>query len=300
MTNKITNILVPVNFSETSLNALNSAIKMAKRHAAHLHLLQVMDNEHIFPTAGMQAPALSISEEIIESEQDNLMCCASSIERNHKIKCSAYYTTGWLIPTITKMAGDLYCEIIVIGIDPKGAHEPYLTDSIAYKVLKNTCCPVLTIPKQKKTNTLKRMVLPIRPVHNTLQKIEVAKPLILKNKSSVHIVGAFEKAGIMHYGKIRSLVSEAKGKMKKEDIPYSYEVSFGKNTADNILKLSKDISADVIVITASTKRNFRQFFFGNYAQKIINNTHTAVLCVKQDVINNSKNTTFMFSHSMLA
>lgn len=165
---------------------------MCKRHSAHLHLLQVMDSEHVFPAAGMQAPALSISEEMMRSEQENLMNCARSIERNHEIKCSAYYTTGWLIPTITKMAEELYCDIIVVGINPntKGL---YVTDSVAYKILKSSQCPVLTIPRQKKVNTLKKIVMPVRPVKNTLEKIKVAEPLIRKNQAEVHIIGAFEK-----------------------------------------------------------------------------------------------------------
>ena len=56
MAKKIDSILVYLDYSDASLNAVESAIGMCKRHRATLHLVQVLDKQYIFPTAGVQAP----------------------------------------------------------------------------------------------------------------------------------------------------------------------------------------------------------------------------------------------------
>jgi len=51
-THPIKNILVPVDFGENALNALETAIAIAKLHGATLHLLHVVDNSFDFLNHG--------------------------------------------------------------------------------------------------------------------------------------------------------------------------------------------------------------------------------------------------------
>ena len=64
--NAIKNILVPVDFSESSLNALETAIAIAKQQNARITLLNVVDSSFMFGFKGVYY----ISEKTIDSIVD--------------------------------------------------------------------------------------------------------------------------------------------------------------------------------------------------------------------------------------
>ena len=280
MAKKIDSILVYLDYSDASLNAVESAIGMCKRHRATLHLVQVLDKQYIFPTAGVQAPVLSISHEMVQSYIDNMNNYASSIQRNHSINCVGHYEIAGIVPSVCGKARELNCDILVVGTDTQEFKRCFIVDSLPYKILKCAPCPVLTIPRETKVNAFKKILFPVRPVISALEKFQVAKMLINKNKASVHLLGALRTEDAGQFNAVRRLLATVEQKLDREKIPNSYELHFGRDIAGNILKTGRKISTDLIVITASTKRNFKQLFYGNYAQRLINNIDTAVLCVK--------------------
>jgi nucleotide-binding universal stress UspA family protein len=64
--NNITNILVPLDFSESSLNALETAIVIAKQQKCQINLLNVVDSSFMFGFKGVYY----ISEKTIDSVVD--------------------------------------------------------------------------------------------------------------------------------------------------------------------------------------------------------------------------------------
>ena len=77
----IKKILVPVDLSETSLNALDTAVALAKKHDAEIVLLNVIENKYAF-----------IDENIFQStgsltnSSDVLSALAGAIQHSHEIQ----------------------------------------------------------------------------------------------------------------------------------------------------------------------------------------------------------------------
>lgn len=277
----INKILFPFKFSATSLNAVNTAIKMCKRHNATLQLLHITPLEHVFPTAGMQAPPLALDQEIKKSDKINIENFVASIEREHHINCAVQYVSSGYIPgAICKYALESGADMIVIGIHPKARPANFLSESIAYRVLRQASCPVLTVPRQKETHSFQKIVFPVRPVLNALDKYRFIKGIIGKNNASVHIIGALKNTQRLQIDNTRRLVNRIKTTLEEENIPLSYELQLHPNIAGRILDTTRKLSADLIVITGSAKRNLRQYFLGSYAKKMINIPYAAVLCIK--------------------
>ena len=280
MNYSIKNILVPIDFSETSLNAVNTAIRMGKRHGATLHLLHVISPKYFYPTAGIQAPVFTLSEEILRSNIDNLNNYCASIKRNHKVNCISHSQVGAIVSATCKTAESENCDIIVIGTNTNSNALGYLSGNVAYSVLKESKCPVLTVPASKRINMFKKVVFPVRPVANAISKYDFSKEILNKNDSTVHIIGALQTEDTAKYADIRRLVHNVEGTLEKEMLDHSSEYHFSKNIAKNLLATCSKLSADLIIITASTQRSLKQYFSGNYTQKIINNDEAAVLCIK--------------------
>jgi nucleotide-binding universal stress UspA family protein len=69
MKNTIKNILAPVDLKASSLNSLNTAIQMAVRHEATLHLLYVEDIIKYYPQMGQLASIQPVMEDIFQKDK---------------------------------------------------------------------------------------------------------------------------------------------------------------------------------------------------------------------------------------
>jgi nucleotide-binding universal stress UspA family protein len=85
----ITNILIPTDYSEASLNALETAIVIAKRNKATLQLLHINDTAYT-------------SEEsyIIKNVNQIGHAIADNIKQRHGIDTTVLFKEGFIGPTI--------------------------------------------------------------------------------------------------------------------------------------------------------------------------------------------------------
>src|SRR5689334_12595107 len=98
----IKNILVPVDLSETSLNAVEKAVALAKKHDALLHLFHV-DETLVIPTENNSDSNANFKS---DSNAEVLSAIAGAIKHKHNIK-----------PIVTKIEGNVSESIITAGLD---------------------------------------------------------------------------------------------------------------------------------------------------------------------------------------
>lgn len=272
--------MVPIDFSDTSLNAMKAAVKMCKRHGATLHLLYVPDTEYLYPVAGMHTPLAGLAREMAISQHENLKNLAASISYYHHIDCYSHCETGRVARTICSVADATGSDLVVMGTNPKTKPEDFLVDSIAYRVLKSANCPVLTIPGKKRFDFFRNIVFPVRPVQGAVEKYQFVRNIVRKNNASVHLVGAMQRNIKAGFANVRSMLAELLHRLDEDNVPQTYELHLCKDPVEKVLETCRNISADLIVINASTQRSLSQFFYGNYAQQMMGNPDAAVLCIK--------------------
>ena len=277
--NRIKNILLPVTFSASSLNRVNSAASMCKRHDATLHLLHVLEPAHPFPRAGMEIPDAALGQEIGEGKKNNLNFLAEAVRRKHGIRCIAHCAVGSLTHHIALSALRTDSNLVIIGINPKPSKPLIWTDSTAFSVMRLVNCPVMTIPDGKRVRAFRNILFPVRPLEHSLEKYSFLRSIVSANKSHVHLLGAVDRKRKEEFNAARELISEMKSVLRADGVKKSYELHLRPNIPETLLDAGRQHSADLVVIRANTKRNFRQFFTGNFMQKMINNPHLPVLCV---------------------
>ncbi|WP_164849960.1 universal stress protein [Mucilaginibacter limnophilus] len=288
MKTTIKNILIPIDFSETSLNALNTSIQMAKRHDAVLHLLYVQDITNYYPELGQLVTIDPMLDEVFEKDRYLLERTATSISFEHQVKCHLHFAKGILHTVVAQHATELAADMVVIGIDPGISEKSYLEDSLVYKVLRKTTCHVLAVPARKEINSFRQVIFPVLSDEKPLAKLQLARSIIEKNNAAVYVVGIVKKhdLGILKSlrelsDRIRMRLSRFAGKATKGSI-------YSLSPAKDINVISREENAQLIVIEGKTKRNLKEFFFGNFTQRMIRNARTAVLLVKPDVQSNPK------------
>ncbi len=143
---KATDILVPVDFSPTSVNAVRVAAGIAAPDG-DITLLHVIDQHFIEDAV---AAAFGSSEEITgrqrEQAEANFTNMLEGVETG-AVNVERMVVVGVPFVEILKIARDLDLPMIVMGVRGRTAGaEELLFGSTAEKVLRGTRIPVLCIP----------------------------------------------------------------------------------------------------------------------------------------------------------
>lgn len=283
----IQNVLVPIDFSNVALNALETAIALCKRQLATLTLLHVVENTYILfpPEAG--GASSSILPELLFVANENLNELTKKIRINHELVVKHVVRTGNPADEICRWALHKETDLILMGTHGASGLREFFIGSNAYRVVKNSPCPVMTIPGSKQWKDFKNILFPIRMVPHALDKYDVIRPIIRKNSSSLTISGMVKKgdpAGLME---MKALVDSIKSKISEDSVACESEVHFCTDVAKAVLDISDQQKPDLIVITATLDKSLRDFFIGPYTQDIVNHAKYPVLSIRPEISNES-------------
>jgi nucleotide-binding universal stress UspA family protein len=147
MTNTITNILVPVDFSPHAEHAFTYATTLAERFGAKLALLYVVDDS--FVTGGWSS---EIYVPNVPELMENLIADADRRLATLKASAAALGLTvetavirGRPAPAIVEHAKNGGFDLIVMGTHGRTGVSHVVMGSVAERVLRKAPCPVLTV-----------------------------------------------------------------------------------------------------------------------------------------------------------
>ena len=143
---KATDILVPVDFSPTSMNAVRVALGIAEPDG-DVTMLHVIDTEFVEDAV---AAGMGSSEEItakLRAQAESNFASALENIRTEGVDIERMVVVGSPFVEILKIARDLDLPMIVMGVRGRSTpSEELLFGSTAEKVLRGTRVPVLCVP----------------------------------------------------------------------------------------------------------------------------------------------------------
>jgi len=141
----INRILVPIDFSIHSKNALKYAIPMAEQFDASLYLVYVVEPTVYPADLGFgQVVMPGIEDELREKGADELKELIRD-EIQGRVKAYSSVRTGKPHREILLEAGEKKINLIVIATHGHTGVEHMLFGSTAERIVRNATCPVLTI-----------------------------------------------------------------------------------------------------------------------------------------------------------
>jgi nucleotide-binding universal stress UspA family protein len=141
----IRSILVPIDFSIHSKNALKYAVPLAEKFKASLHLVYVVEPT-IYPAdLGFGQVVLpGVEEELREKGGEELQSLMKK-EIGGRVKSSCAVRTGNPHQEILREAEELGVALIVVATHGHSGVEHMLFGSTADRIVRNARCPVLTV-----------------------------------------------------------------------------------------------------------------------------------------------------------
>ena len=147
MTENITKILVPVDFSPHAERAFGYATALARRLGAELTLVHVVEDPFATGAWGAEAYVPNVDEllqELIAGAERQL---APWKERPaaQGLAVKATVITGRPAQSIIEHAASEGCDLIVMGTHGRAGLSHAVMGSVAERVLRKAPCPVLTV-----------------------------------------------------------------------------------------------------------------------------------------------------------
>jgi nucleotide-binding universal stress UspA family protein len=280
--NRLENILVPLDFSEASLNSLETAIALAKQQDAKITLMNVVDSSLMFALKGVSY----ISEKAIDSMVDVstrlLDPLLARLKEEHQLNCSSEIKVGLVPQAIINTAYHIDADLIIMGTHGVSGIRKFFMGSTAQKVVKISSFPVLTVPANHKWVSFKKILFPIRPIEGAKEKYDYLMKIVANTQPSMEIMVLASTYDEREKRLLQNLIKEVKRKAAKDKVKISESLKVGNKMSKSVLKMSKSINADLIVLTDANS-DLKQFFIGPFEQHIINHATMPVLNVRSQL-----------------
>ncbi|MBB6005489.1 universal stress protein [Arcicella rosea] len=295
-------ILVPIDFSDASMNALHTAIKMAKRQHAQLILLHVININPLLDIDDDKMINDLNLQNHIETHHNNLRKLADKTTNEEFIDCRTCIRTGQVHAEIVRAAIDFYADIIIMGKQGVSGISEFLIGSNTFNVLKNAFCPVLTIPAHQKFEDFKTVVYPIRPVIGAIEKYDLARNIIKENNADLVVIGLLENTDKKSFETLNTETAKLNKKLKEDKMEAQTYFYFCNSIAEKVLEKTSEFMADLLIIPATIDRQIQDYVIGPFAKQIIHYAKVPVLSIRTKSsknINSTNNFNSQYQTSML-
>ena len=277
-TNKI---IVPIDFSEQSLIALDQSYNLAKKYHAEITLLHVVEDH------GMIAKLFSHKqhEDLKQTIQKDLDKLAEEVTKKTKLVVNSLVGRGSVYEQINAIAELTNSTMIVMGTTGDSSLKKHFIGSNALRVVRESKIPVITIRGHEHRKGIENIVLPLDLSKETREKISMAIHLSkLFNGAVIRVVSVLFTSDEFVVNRLTRQLGQAKAFLEKEGVECSAEIVKGvkgeDSLAHNILEYAEKVEGDLIMIMTQQELDFTKYFIGSSAQEIINHSTIPVLSIR--------------------
>lgn len=267
------NIIVPIDFSEESLNGLELAIVLSGKSRGDIQMVYVQKkSSDFFPgsTDEEYRWAKQNFEELLSRYEHKLATPA---------KLSYIIKQGKIFMEVVNQANAFERSVIVASTHGGSGFEEFFIGSNAFKIVTASNNPVFTIRHGLVPKSFRKILLPIDTNSDTRQKVPFSVEMARYFDSEVHIVTIssstsedIRKKLLLWSGQVADYVKERK--LKTEVVHL-----VGDDLAGMVLDYGRKKQIDLISITSEQGQGVKGFMLGTYAQRILNAAEMPVLCI---------------------
>jgi nucleotide-binding universal stress UspA family protein len=292
-------VLCPVDFSESSLRALDYAVILARRFDAHLTVL------HAAPTfdpltirAGSLADDVRLVNLPTREEVVAELARAAHDSGADADRLNTVAEVGQTVPTIVDQAVTRKADLLVVGTHGRSGFERFLLGSVTEKLLRKAPCPVLTVPPHAERGALPsgrfaRVLCPMDFSPAALQALGFALELardpggVVTVLHVIEFLAEHEPRATAHFNVEefrRALVEEAHERLRK----VISEAPAGARTVRDVVSIGRAYTEvlrvgeghDLIVMGAQGHSGLALSLFGSTTQYVVRGAACPVLTVR--------------------
>ncbi|MBK7669302.1 MAG: universal stress protein [Sphingobacteriaceae bacterium] len=163
-------ILIPVDFSETSLLAIKHGAFLAKYTKGDVYLLHVINKQYEHYAVLEQPMHLETPEAYETGASNKLNELASSVSKEYGVSVNTIVSLGNPTKEIINTAKDMKADLVVMGTHGYSPLEELVIGSNTLKVITKSACPVMTMSEKANKFGYTNILMPIDTSGHSRQK----------------------------------------------------------------------------------------------------------------------------------
>ncbi|MFL5764272.1 MAG: universal stress protein [Bacteroidia bacterium] len=280
-THEIKRILIPLDFSETSLLALEQGAYMARLFDAELYLLHVIEMIEFAYSIYDPSVAVPVDTEAIERNVEKIITGhAERIEKQYGLHIRTLIRIGRVATEVRDATEENEVDLVVMGTHGAKGFGEFFIGSNAHKTVTISSCPVLTVREHSTKQGFADIVMPIDNTLHSRQKVNLVIQLAKLYGARVHMLGLINKGEEDSRNKFMIKIEAVEKVLQHAGVTFTQKITEGENLAEETMKYAKEVNGDLIVIMTDHESKFTGMFLGAFAKQIINHSHIPVLSVR--------------------
>ena len=267
-------ILIPIDFSHDSVNALEHGILIANEFGYDIRLIHVKRKNADYNTS---FNLIDFNEVLISGIEDNFEQLVSKYQKELKGEIDYRIREGRVYTEICNQAKYGDSEFIIMGTHGVTGFEEHWVGSNAFRVVHNASCPVLTIRFNYPKRTIRKIILPIDTTKETRLKVPFIANLAVIFKSEVHIVDVRDNNKSNTRKVLDDYVNQVVEYLKRRKVTCIRESLKGRNISTTIIEYALLCDADLIAIMKEQHERNNNLIVGPYAQQMVNHSPIPVI-----------------------
>ncbi|PKP31357.1 MAG: hypothetical protein CVT99_09420 [Bacteroidetes bacterium HGW-Bacteroidetes-16] len=274
-------ILVPIDFNEQSMHAMNRSYDFARFLGLEIVLLYVFENQEY-------ADSFFTKGELVSKITGQLTQTANEVHERTGLKVTTQLKTGKVYEEVLKTAREVNSRYILMGTN--SASENVRMDknqlgSNTSKIIRQSPIPVITINGKEKFRFCHNILLPLDLTKETRQKVTYAIELARRFGAGIKVVSVLWSK---HDKEIKSelvlQMDQVQRFIENENIRCTsqlIETEGGqKMLVPGLLQyVDEQGDVDLIMIMTQQENKLIEYFLGSAAQSIIRMSKVAVMSI---------------------
>lgn len=272
-------IVVGVDFSKCSLNALSHAVTIAEKSNSNIVMVWVnklVTDKDIVPRDNklIVFGAQQHFQELIDKYTPVLG------ENN----ISYLIREGRVYDEIQAVCEELNPMLLVIGTHGISGFSERWVGSNAYRMSLILDVPIITIRGGVDVNTtISKILLPIDSTSETRQKLPLTALLAKYFDATVHVLAVYTSDYKSIIAKVDSYVNQVVNYLESNEIKFEKDCIKTTDVADDIIEYAKNMDANMISIMDEQEKSPMNLFSGSFAMQFVTKSPLPIM------ISHSKN-----------
>jgi nucleotide-binding universal stress UspA family protein len=298
---RIQHVLCPIDFSDASRHALDHAIAMARWYKARVTVLHAHEMPRVYaaPYVGPEAlEPIVLTDVERRALLDHLDTYVDADRDAAGVEIETVLNEGLNVAgAVLQYASSNRVDLITIGTHGRSGFDRLVLGSVAEKVLRKSCCPVMTVPPRvedavpRQLSSIQRILCAIDFSKSSGRALEYAGSLAQESGARLtvlHVVdvpsGAADLSGLTEFR--AALFRNAHGELSRATeacIPEGVAVDdllLAGTSYKEILRVAADQDAGLIVMGVQGRGAIDMALFGSTTNHVVREATCPVLTLR--------------------
>ena len=278
---KTNKILIPLDFSDTSLEAVKHACLLLKYNLGEIILLHVHKKRDVLDFISPEHEANdALVTNFVSKKLEEL---AEATRKETNLKVSTIISFGNITAEVMKVVDANKIDLVIMGTRGRDSDNNKFMGSNAYRVITKSKIPVIAVHSSYAKPAYQNILIPIDTSEHSRQKVDSAIYLAEKLKAQLLVVGLIGKGEENYTYKMEVIMKQIQKLAKDKNVNCITEIQTSTNRAVSTLAYCEKEHADLIIIMTDQHAEFSSIILGTYAHQLINESKVPVLCIPPQV-----------------